>query len=169
MLESGINHVHLRLGIWTNDRAGDYPLSETRTANQELSRILVLCEPNCGQSEIRNLLSSGDYSLIFAHRLSEAFEILGHEPIDLIVSGVHLEESDSYEFLNRVKASADWREIPFVFLCLKQTQLATYVDHALELAAKALGATKYVSVETCSKDEIQAEIASCLRLPLQLA
>ena len=144
---------------------GNFPLADTLTVNQEISQILVLCEPNCGQSEIENLLSGRGYRLIFADRLSDAFDILGQESIQLIVSGVHLERNDSYEFLNRVKASPNWKEIPFVFLCLKQTQLASYVDHALELAAKALGATKYVSVETCSKAEIQAEIANCLQMP----
>jgi response regulator RpfG family c-di-GMP phosphodiesterase len=137
-------------------------LLDSLRVNRKTRQILVLCEPNCGQSEIRNLLVSGDYHLIFANCLSEAFEILGNEPIQLIVSGVHLEDGDSYEFLNVVKASPNWREIPFVFLCLKRTQVANYVDHALELAAKALGATRYVSVDAHSRAEIRAEIASYL-------
>ena len=128
------------------------------------AQVLVLCERNCGQQEIEDLLSPGDYRLIFADRPADAFEILGQEPIHLIVSGVHQEESNSYEFLNRVKASPHWKEIPFVFLSLKRSQLANQVDHALELAAKALGATKYVSVEAFSKAEIQAEIARCLTI-----
>lgn len=142
---------------------GDLSLLDTLTPKSPV-QILVLCERNCGQQEIENLLSPGDYQLIFVDRPADAFEILGQKPIHLIVSGVHQEESNSYDFLNRVKASPHWKEIPFVFLSLKRTQLANQVDHALELAAKALGATKYVSVDALTAAEIQAEIARCLTL-----
>jgi CheY-like chemotaxis protein len=143
---------------------GHLSLVHTFTPKKCRTQILVLCERNCGQREIEDLLSPGDYQLNFADRPCDAFEILGQKPIHLIVSGVHQEESNSYEFLNRVKASPNWKEIPFVFLSLKRSQLANHVDHALALAAKALGATKYVSVDALSAAEIQAEIARCLTI-----
>jgi len=139
-------------------------LLDSLTPKKSPAQILVLCERNCGQQEIEDLLSPGDYQLIFADRPADAFEILGQKPIHLIVSGVHQEESNSYDFLNRVKASPHWKEIPFVFLSLKRSQLANHVDHALELAAKALGATKYVSVDALTAAEVQAEIDRCLTI-----
>ena len=137
-------------------------LVDSSSALNSQANLLVLCEQDGGEREITNLLSGFDYRLFFAYRLADAFEILSREPIQLIVSGVHLEDSDSYEFLNRVKASPSWKQIPFVFLCLKRTQIASYVDNALALAAKALGASKYVSLDRHNRGEIQSEIASCL-------
>ena len=137
---------------------------DTLTQQTSPVQILVLCERNCGQQEIEDLLSPGDYQLILVDRPCDAFAILGQKPIHLIVSGVHQEESNSYEFLNSIKASPVWQTIPFVFLSLKRSHLANQVDHALELAAKALGATKYVSVDALSAAEVQAEIAGCLAM-----
>lgn len=137
-------------------------LVDSLSASNAQANVLVLCEPDGGEAEILNLLSFADYRLFFAYGLAEAFEILSREPIQLIVSAVHLEDSDSYEFLNRVKTSPRWQEIPFVFLCLKRTQIASYVDHVLALAAKALGASMYASLDKHNRGKIQSDIASCL-------
>jgi CheY-like chemotaxis protein len=125
-------------------------------------QILVLCEPNDGQREIMSMLTAFEHRCLFVDRLSEAYEILEQEQIELIISAVHLEKSDTYEFLTRVKTSNQWKEIPFVFLCLPGTKVARHINHTLKMAAKALGASKYLSLENHNIAWVQEEIASCL-------
>lgn len=144
--------------------SGPEPCKDKSCKEDSGQRILVLCEPNEeGQSQIVSLLTDLNKRLFLAQRADQALEILWHEEIHLIVSAVHLEESDAYDFLTTVKGDMRLHEIPFVFICLPGTQVARHINHTLELAANALGATKYLSTEEKSKALIQEEILSCLQ------
>jgi len=123
--------------------------------------ILVLFERASDLSQIKRILSNPFYAYYAVNSMQSAFEHLQHRKIDLVISGVHLENTDSYEFLNRVKADERLRSIPFVFVSLRRSDVARCVDHGLSLAARALGAARYLSIDTCSPQEIQTEISSC--------
>jgi len=123
--------------------------------------ILVLFERTSDLSQIKRMLANPFYAYYAVNSMQSAFELLHHRRIDLIISGVHLENTDSYEFLNRVKADEGLRSIPFVFVSLRRSDVARCVDHGLSLAARALGAARYLSIDTSSPVEIQKEVSSC--------
>jgi CheY-like chemotaxis protein len=123
--------------------------------------ILVLFERTSDLAQIKRILANPFYAYYAVNSMQNAFDLLQHRRIDLVISGVHLENTDSYEFLNRVKADEKLRHIPFVFVTLRRSDVARCVDHGLSLAARALGAAKYLSIDTNSPQMIQAEISSC--------
>jgi CheY-like chemotaxis protein len=120
--------------------------------------ILVLFERTSDIAQVKGILSNPFYAYYAANSIPSAFEILQRKQVDMVIAGVHLEYSDSYEFLNRMKADEQLRPIPFVFVSLRRSDVARCVDHGLSLAARALGAARYLSIDFNSRVEIQTEI-----------
>jgi CheY-like chemotaxis protein len=130
--------------------------------------ILVLFERNSDLAQIKGILSNPFYAYQPVNSMQSALELLQRRRIDMVISGVHLENTDSYEFLNRVKADERLKMIPFVFVSLRRSDVARCVDHGLSLAARALGASRYLSIDINSPPEIRNEIADCFSpLPTQ--
>jgi CheY-like chemotaxis protein len=127
--------------------------------------ILVLFERTSDLAQIKGILSNPFYAYQSVNSMQSAMELLQRKRIDMVISGVHLENTDSYEFLNRVKADERLRSVPFVFVSLRRSDVARCVDHGLSLAARALGAARYLSIDIHSPPEIRAEISNCF-LPL---
>jgi CheY-like chemotaxis protein len=123
-------------------------------------QILVLFERPSDFAQIQGILANPFFSYFNARTAAEAFHVLQKERIDMIVAAVHLENTDTYEFLNRMQMDASWRSIPFVFLSLRRSELARYIDHGLSLAAQALGAAGYLSIDDKSPHEIRTQICS---------
>jgi len=123
--------------------------------------ILVLFERTSDLSQIKGILSNPFYAYHAVNSMQSALEVLQRKRIDMIVSGVHLENTDSYEFLNRIKADEKLKSIPFVFVSLRRSDVARCVDHGLSLAARALGANRYLSIDTHSPPEMRTEIGNC--------
>jgi len=123
-------------------------------------QILVLFERPSDFAQIQGILANPFFVYFNARTAAEAFHVLQRERIDMIVAAVHLENTDTYEFLNRMQLDASWRNIPFVFLSLRRSELARYIDHGLSLAAQALGAAGYLSIDEKSPQEIRSQICS---------
>jgi CheY-like chemotaxis protein len=122
--------------------------------------ILMLFERTSDIAQVKGILSNPFYAYYAANSIPGALEILQRKRVDMVISGVHLEYTDSYEFLNRMKADEQLRTIPFVFISLRRSDVARCVDHGLSLAARALGAARYLSIDFNPPAEIQAEIES---------
>lgn len=66
--------------------------------------------------------------------------------IDVIVCGLHFDDSRMFDFLRIVKASPLTRAIPFVCYRDLDSELAPTMLESLQIAIKALGGTAYVDV-----------------------
>ncbi len=132
---------------------------------QEAKRreILILYERASDVGQIRRMLANPFFNYTAVRSMQEAFQLLHQKRVDMVISGVHLEDTDTYEFLNRFKADRFLKKIPFVFLCLRRTEMARYVDHGLALAARALGATLYLSIDHDSPIKIKESVESCFK------
>lgn len=91
--------------------------------------------------------------------------------IDLIVCGMHFDDSHMIDFLQEVKKESDWADIPFV--CW-QNNPSKVAQHALDDAGRVavvLGACIYLGFEevrSMPDEELRKQILDCL-VPKPLA
>lgn len=88
---------------------------------------------------IRDILEIEGYSVVTASSGVDGLNVLQQlpQPPDLIISDIMMPRMDGYQFFEAVRASAEWLEIPFVFLTAKGEK------HDVRLG-KRLGADDYV-------------------------
>jgi hypothetical protein len=60
------------------------------------------------------------------------------------------------------KGNPSTSHIPFVFYCARSTKFARSVRDGLQIAARALGADKYITMEIYDVNELRAEFAEYL-------
>jgi two-component system sensor histidine kinase/response regulator len=88
---------------------------------------------------IRDILEIEGYAVVTAASGVDGLSVLQElpHPPDLIISDIMMPRMDGYQFFEAVRASAEWLEIPFVFLTAKGEK------HDVRLG-KRLGADDYV-------------------------
>ena len=123
-------------------------------------RVLVLQEKTKNIANIEASLP--DCELIFVRTIQEAIPLL-RDDLHLIISAVHLEYDGSvFDFLKLAKGSPATSRIPFVFYCSLSSLFARSVRDGLQIAARALGADKYITMETFALDHLRAEFLEFL-------
>jgi CheY-like chemotaxis protein len=82
--------------------------------------------------------------------------------IDVIVSEVHLEDENVFDFLKAVKSDPrhDW--VQFIMVCTSTSDLAATMDNQLQQAARILGADKYVMMPDFDASRLLKEIIASL-------
>lgn len=125
------------------------------------TRVLVLQEK---QENIKNIAESlPDCTIVNVQTVHQANVALRTQPIDMIVSAVHLEYDESvFDFLESCKTSPHTKDIPFVFYCSRSSTFARSVRHGLEIAAEALGADHYITMESYEQDRLRTELLKVL-------
>ncbi len=66
-------------------------------------KILILDDEKVFREEIREFLENDDFTVLVAERPSEAFNILLHDSIDILILDIRLPEMDGFAVLERVK------------------------------------------------------------------
>lgn len=127
-----------------------------------MARILILQEMEKNIDNLKEALEPHGHTLFIKHRELEALETLKYEEVDLIIAAVYLRESDVFDFLKAVKAQEGTRNIPFVFYCSAVSTFAKSVRGGLKIAARAMGADLYVTMEEFDADELCRQIEECL-------
>jgi DNA-binding response OmpR family regulator len=62
------------------------------------------------------LLATEGYSVLTARNGVEALEIMGSQPVDLILADIAMPGMNGYQLYNRVRQNPRWLTIPFMFL-----------------------------------------------------
>lgn len=126
-----------------------------------LARVLVLQEK---EENVFNILESlPDCEIVPVDTVDKALIALKRDDFDLIISAVHLEHDGSvFDFLKSVKGSPETRRIPFVFYCARTSTFARSVRHGLQIAARSLGAEKYITMERFERLLLRNEFLSLL-------
>jgi hypothetical protein len=76
---------------------------------------------------------------------------------------VHLEHDGSvFDLLKVAKGNPSTSHIPFVFYCARSTKFARSVRDGLQIAARALGADKYITMEIYDVEELRREFVEFL-------
>jgi len=97
------------------------------------SRILVVDDTPSNIQTLAAILKQKGYQISVATNGRQALEVLARVRPDLILLDVMMPEMDGFETCARIKESAEWRDIPIIFLTSK-TETEDIV-HGFELGA----------------------------------
>ena len=108
------------------------------------------------------MLSSHDLS--FVHTMDEARTILTGRNFDLIVIGVHFDESRMFDLLRHVRWQERHRSTPVVCVLTSDFSRHAIAAEGLEIAVKALGGTAYFDLKAIADGEARRMIEELLGL-----
>lgn len=95
-------------------------------------------------------LFAADFTLHIANTVPKALAILD-ESFDVILCGVHFDDSRMFDMLRIAKADPRTRAVPFVCYRNLDTDLGPTVVEGLEISTKALGAAMFVDFCTLKR------------------
>lgn len=108
-----------------------------------IPRVLV-ADLRSGVKTIRAVL--GDSAKVSsAQRMDQAIAAL-EEGVELIVCGIHFDDSRMFDFLRIVKADPRDRSIPFVCFRDLESDLAPALLESLDISSRALGAECFLDL-----------------------
>jgi hypothetical protein len=124
------------------------------------ARVLVLQEK---LENIRNIKASlPECELLYVRTIDQAMPLLKND-LDLIISAVHLEYDGSvFDLLKLAKANPATSHVPFVFYCSQSSTFARSVRDGLQIASRALGADKYITMEDFDVKELRYQFIEFL-------
>ena len=91
--------------------------------------------------------------LRFVHTLGDALRALREEDFELLLAGVHFDESRMFDLLRAVRSASRNRQVPIVCIRTRRNAFATLTPHALEVTIKALQGNAYVDLSGFANDE----------------
>jgi response regulator RpfG family c-di-GMP phosphodiesterase len=127
-------------------------------------RVLIAAQPQAAQVLQAMLRDIGN--LITAHTTADAFRILEHQKIHLIVSTIAFDESRMLEFLVSVKGTASAAHIPFLCLRVLAGVLRDSLVGSMGDACKACGAVDFVDVAQLPPDVAQTTLRKAVETHL---
>jgi two-component system chemotaxis sensor kinase CheA len=99
----------------------------------------------------KNILEAAGYDVAIATNGLEALDLLGRTECDLAIVDIHMPHMDGYELTRRIRASADYRDLPIVIV----TSMDTERDLARGLEA---GADAYIKKSSFDQRELLSVI-----------
>jgi len=118
-------------------------------------RVLVLDDSPFNLELKRDLLSPHGYEVLTADNVAQAWEIAKQQAPALIISDVGMSEGSGFDFIRCVKADAQLRDIPFIFLS------STHWDETSKALGLQLGAFRYLQ-RPLESALLLAEIRACV-------
>ena len=109
---------------------------------ETLPRVL-LADVVQGFASIERILD-GDVTFVHATTLDEALEAMVE--VDLILCGVHFDDSRMFDLLRYAKASPEARGKPFLCFRDRESELAPTLFEGLDIACRALGGVGFVDL-----------------------
>lgn len=129
------------------------------------SRILVTMEHPEQMKLISDSLEHFGHCVVQADTFHRSMEILRSSEIDLIISDVHLQNGGSvFDFLRWTKGDPHMRTVPFVCFSSEPPEVGKYLADGVRTAARALGAAKYITMESFDANVFRQEIEWLLPL-----
>ncbi len=110
-------------------------------------RVLVLQEIEANAERIKLSLKDCQSEIVCFSSQPEAMKYLIHTSVDLIISAVHLQSGNVFDFLKWVKADPVNQHAAFIFFCAEPNQVAKYVWPAVQTAAHVLGAERFIAMD----------------------
>lgn len=132
-----------------------------------MARILILQETPGPLDALRKSLEA-NHELYFAGDVSSALGLLPLMHFDLIITRMHLETANAFEFLHALKIEERYHDIPIVCFCGSRTALANSLDESLAHSVEIFGARRYICIDRfcvddhCDYQALRYEIESCM-------
>ena len=131
----------------------------------EVARILIAATPD-DVATMEHILGQ-QHEYIVASTVSEALAKLEEHGFDLIMIGVHFDQSRMFDLLSQVRGSSKNVDKPVICFSTRDTPLTRTMHESIDAASKALGAWIYMDQQeySVSKDpdaEMRRIIERCL-------
>jgi|JI10StandDraft_1071094.scaffolds.fasta_scaffold00004_134 CheY-like chemotaxis protein len=128
---------------------------------------IALLENKKNAKQVTACLAQCGHETIVVDSFAKAKDLLLTQPCGLIISDVHLENGGSvFDFLRWVKDSpAPLNTIPFVLLSVEPTKRAKYLGEGVRMAARHLGAAKYISMEKFDVNILSEQLSDLFLKP----
>jgi PleD family two-component response regulator len=123
-----------------------------------MSKVVLVADT--GDARLPGILAG--YSLSFVRTLDEAKSILAARNFDLILIGVHFDESRMFDLLRYVRAQERHRATPVVCVLTVDFTRHAVAAEGLEIAVKALGGTAYLDLKATGDGEARRVIEDLL-------
>lgn len=118
-----------------------------------MAQILILQEATGEFAELRKSLEPC-HDLHYACTDNDAFIELSKRKIDLVITRVHLEQTNVFKFISAVKQNQEYSSIPIICFCGSSSQTARQMNASLAQVALTLGAAKYLSIDNYFRSNI---------------
>jgi len=126
-------------------------------------RILTLENPE-NIDKLKEACKSAGHEVVPVLTIGEGMSFLDRrDHVDVIVSGVHLQNESVFEFLQLVKNSEQHKDVPFLMVCVEPGGLGLVTSPAVEIAAQIMGADNYLLLPHFDADRLIEEIEKLLR------
>jgi hypothetical protein len=107
-----------------------------------VANILIAATPEDKVGIVRIL--SDRHKVIPVSSIYEALAKLETEQFDLIMVGVHFDDSRMFELLPRIHNAKSNSDKPIICFCIRDTPLTRTMHESINIASKALGAWMYL-------------------------
>lgn len=130
-----------------------------------MARILI-ADTTDGVAFLERLLAK-EHELTIASTMTEAVARLKQQDFDLIVVGVHFDESRMFELMAHCRDIPKNAEKPVICFCSRDTPLTRTMHESIDISSKALGAWIYLdqhdyNVKRNPDAELRRVIGRCL-------
>jgi signal transduction histidine kinase len=101
-------------------------------------KVLIVDDELINLKLLRAVLEGDNIEVVEAQDGTEALNMLGHHPVDAIISDILMPRMDGYRLCQEVRKSERWRNLPFIFYS------ATYTSENDEKLCYDLGGDRYL-------------------------
>lgn len=130
----------------------------TQTEIEENNYKILLVDDSTTTSTLeKNILAKNGYEIEIAQNPIEAFEKMKNCKFNLIISDIEMPEMNGFEFLEKIKSSEIFSNIPVIILSSLDSDENR--EHALNL-----GATKYLSKGHFDQEKFKEAVAEILNI-----
>lgn len=129
-----------------------------------VAQIIALLEDRNHAKEIKDCLEAAGYKVSVHGAFPDAkLYLQTNSKCDLIISDVHLENGGNvFDFLRWAKGYPPLSAVPFVLLSLQPSDVAKYLRDGVRVAARHLGAAKYIDMEQFDAVLLEKELSECI-------
>ena len=91
--------------------------------------------------------------VVFVHTLAAALKALAAEDFDLVLIGMHFDDSRMFDLLHAVRAGSRNRAVPIVCYRMRALAFMALSTEAIEVTVKALGAGAFADLASSASEE----------------
>jgi len=128
-----------------------------------VDKILALKERPEYARSFRDMIEPHGYQVVIATTVEAALELLREDDeIDMVIAAVHLEEGNVFDLIREIRRDDDLKRIPIVCLNINPGRCANYLNDSLEVASKALGADRFITMQHYDSEELWKQLDKML-------
>ena len=107
-----------------------------------MAHILIADAPD-GVVNLERILGPG-HELVIAHSTTAALVVLKEQTFDLIIVGVHFDESRMFDLISKIRMISANADKPLICFCTRDNEMTRIMHNSLECSSKAFGAWMYL-------------------------